>query len=78
MRIKGRYVCTVEIDIDFLREKEMLSFEEIKDKTINGWLTDSIKDVIVGEIMDSNRGKTTVTQQYADLYEVREEEGADG
>ena len=73
MRIKGKYVCTVEIDIDFLYNKEMLTFEEIKEKTVCGWLTDGIKDVITGEIMDARYGKTTVTQQYADLYEVEDE-----
>ena len=74
MKIKGKYVCTVEIDFDFLHEKDMLTFDEIKEKTIGGWLTDGIKDVIASEIMDDRYGKTTVTQQYADLYEVEDEQ----
>lgn len=74
MRLKGRYVCTVEIDIDFLYSKEMLPFETIKEKTVGGWLTDGIRDVIAGEIMDVKYGKVTVTQQYSDLYEVEDEQ----
>ena len=73
MRLKGRYVALVEIDIDLLYNKEMISFEEIKEKTVGGWLTDGIRDVIVGEVMDERYGKTTVTQQYADLYVVEDE-----
>lgn len=72
MRIKGKYVCTVEIDIDFLHEKEMLPFEEIREKTVNGWLTEGVKEAITDEVMDDRYGKLTVTQQYADLYEVEE------
>ena len=73
MKIKGKYVCTVEIDIDFVHTKEMLPFEKIKENTVGGWLTNGIKDVITGKIMDAKYGKTTVTQQYADLYEVEDE-----
>ena len=73
MRYKGRYVAQIEIDFDFKRTEEMLPLEEIKEKTFGGWLTDEIKDVIEGEIMDNRYGKTTVTQQYADMYEVEEE-----
>lgn len=73
MRIKGKYVCTVEINIDFLHNKEMLPFEEIRKRTVGGWLTGVIMDVITGEVMDAKYGKTTVTQQYADLYEVKDE-----
>ena len=73
MRYKGRYVAQIEIDFDILEQKGagMLPFEEIKKKTIDGELTDAIKDV-VGEVID-DYGTVTVTQQYADLYEVKEE-----
>ena len=73
MRVKGKYVCTVEIDIDFLYKKYMFPFEKIKENIVGGWLTDRIKDVITDEIMNSRFCKTTVTQQYADLYEVEDE-----
>ena len=51
----------------------MLPFEEIKENTVGGWLTNKIKDVITEEIMDARYAKTTVTQQYAELYEVEDE-----
>ena len=74
MRYKGRYVAQIVIDFDVLVRKGivMLPFEEIKKKTIDGELTDMIKDVVGGEILD-DYGKVTVTQQYADMYEVEEE-----
>ena len=72
MRYKGRYVAQIVIDFDILEQKGMLPFEEIKKKTIDGELTDAIKDVVVGEIID-DCGTVTVTQQYADMYEVKEE-----
>jgi hypothetical protein len=72
MRYKGRYVAQIVIDFDILERKGVLPFEEIKKKTIDGELTDAIKDVVVGEIID-DCGTVTVTQQYADMYEVEEE-----
>ena len=71
MRYKGRYVAQIVIDFDILEEKGtgMLPFEEIKKKTTDGELTDSIKDVVVGEIID-DYGTVTIIQQYADMYEV--------
>jgi hypothetical protein len=74
MRYKGRYVAQIVIDFDILEQKGigMLPFEEIKKKTIDGELTDAIKDVVVGEVID-DYGTVTVTQQYADMYEVKEE-----
>ena len=72
MRYKGRYVAQIVIDFDILEQKGMLPFEEIKKKTIDGELTDAIKDVVVGEVID-DCGTVTVTQQYADMYEGKEE-----
>lgn len=76
MRYKGRYVAQIVIDFDILKQKGMLPFEEIKKKTIDGELTDAIKDVVVGEVID-DCGTVTVTQQYADMYEVKEERRED-
>lgn len=73
MRIKGRYVATVVIDFDYEYEKNMLPFEEIKKKTTGEELTQSIKDVVVGEIVDKY-GEVSVIKQYADLYEAKEGE----
>ena len=71
MRYKGRYVAQIEIDFDIEKNEGMLTFEEIKKKTVGGELTDAISDVIVGEVIDGY-GTVTVTQQYADMYEVEE------
>ncbi len=69
MRYKGKYVALIEIDFDFIRSELMLSFDEIKKKLVGGELTDEIKDVIRGELID-DYGTITVTQQYADMYEA--------
>ena len=73
MRYKGKYVALVEIDFDIEKIEGMLSFEEIKKKTVGGELTDDIRDVIKGEVID-DYGTVTVTQQYADMYEVERRE----
>ena len=78
MRIKGKYVAQVEIDIDFPYRKEMLPFEEIKEKTVGGWVTDGIKSAIENEVMDIGLAKVTVAQTYADLYEVKDEDEQEG
>ena len=78
MTVKGKYVCMVEIDFDFQYREGMLPFEKIRDKTVNGELTDIIRDVIVDKVMDREYGTVTITQQYADLYKVEgEQDGKD-
>lgn len=74
MRYKGKYVAQIEIDFDIEKSERMLPFEEIKKKTVGGELTDDIRDVIRDEIID-DYGTITVTQQYADMYEVERQEG---
>ena len=71
MRIKGRYVAQIVIEFDCEKEEGMLPSEEIKKRVVDGELTDTIKDVVYGEIID-DYGTVTVTQQYADMYEVEE------
>jgi hypothetical protein len=74
MRYKGKYVAQIVIDFDIEKSERMLPFEEIKKKTVGGELTDDIRDVIREEIID-DYGTITVTQQYADMYEVERQEG---
>ena len=74
MRYKGKYVALIEIDFDIEKSEGMLQFEEIKKKTVGGWLTDAIKDVIRGEVIE-DYGTIAVTQQYADMYEAERQEG---
>ena len=71
MRIKGKYVALVEIDFDFEHKQTHLPFEQIKTKVVGGELTNEIKKAIDEEFFDDET-KATVTQQYADLYEVTE------
>jgi hypothetical protein len=73
MRYKGKYVAQIVIDFDIEKTERMLPFEEIKKKTVGGELTDDIRDVIRDEIID-DYGTITVTQQYADMYEVERRE----
>ena len=73
MRYKGKYVALVEIDFDIEESKGMLPFEEIKKKTIGGELTDAIRDVIRGFVID-DYGTIAVTQKYADMYEAEGQE----
>ena len=74
MRVKGRYVCKVEFDFDFIHKKRYSPFAEMREQVINGGLTDAIKDVLRSDVVDDIFGTVTVTQQYADLYEVQEEQ----
>lgn len=73
MRIKGRYVAQIEIDLDAKMQEYMLPFGEIKKKMVDGELTDKIRDLVFGEIIE-DFGTVTVTQQYADMYEVEDDE----
>ena len=73
MRYKGKYVALVEIDFDIEKSERTLPLEEIKKKTVGGELTDAIRDVIRDEVVD-DYGTITVTQQYADMYEVERQE----
>ena len=73
MRIKGKYVALVEFEFDFEhRPTTHLPFEQIKAKIVDGDLTNEIKNVLDEEFFDDEEAKSTVTQQYADLYEVME------
>jgi len=71
MRYKGKYVALIEIDFDIEKSKGMLPFEEIKKNVVGGNLTNDIRYLIRDEIVD-DYGNVTVTQQYADMYEVEE------
>ena len=70
MRIKGRYVAQIVIDFDIKKQEGMSPLGELR-KTVDGELANAIRDVVIGEIMDGY-GTVTVTQQYADLYEVED------
>ena len=68
-RYKGKYVAQIEIDIDIDAERPGIpSFDEIKESVSNKF-TPGIKDILEEEVLD-NCGTVTVTQQYADTWEV--------
>lgn len=73
MRIKGKYVASVEVDFDFEHKPSHLPFDQIRNKIVGGYLTNEIKEAMDEEFFSDDDGATvTVTQQYADVYEVTE------
>lgn len=70
--IKGKYVATVVIDFN-IREDDMTlkPFDEIRDAARND-LTPNIQELLQGAFRRD--GKVTVSQQYADVYQVKEDE----
>lgn len=74
MRIKGKYVAYVIIDIDVDAKKTGLPFGEIH-KNITEGLTPALKDELQSQLDGEIRGCTIeVIQQYADVWEVEEEQ----
>ena len=72
IRIKGRYVALVEIDFDYKPTNDLGAFNEMKKIVTGGHATECIQGAIQEEVVD-RFGKVTVTQQYADLYEVKDD-----
>lgn len=73
-RIKGLYIATLAIKLDFDGSKSDMSFEEMKRVITSEDLTSEIKKVVMNEIMDERMGMADVTPVYADLWEVDENE----
>lgn len=74
MKVKGRYVAQVIIDIDMdskIITKPVTLSELHKEITEN--LTPALKELIEHEVAGPEEGCTVdVIQQYADLYEAEE------
>lgn len=70
MRIKGKFVGTITIDFDFEKTSNMNEFN-IMHEAITKQLSERIKVILSNEIT-GKLGSVSVTQQYADLYEVEE------
>ena len=76
MRIIGRYVCQVEIDVNIDEDTPgVLPFDEIHKKFMGDELTDAMKDIISDEFGDE--GKVTVTKMYGDVYKAEGRTDAD-
>lgn len=68
MRVKGKFVGTINIDFDFEKGPNMRKFETMH-KTVTKQMPALITEIISEEIGDE-LGAVSVTQQYADLYEA--------
>ena len=73
MRIKGKYVAQIVMDIDYPDTKVFRPFEEVRNDLTTGVLTGAIQGLLEDEIDFPSNMKLIVTQQYADLYRVEEE-----
>lgn len=71
-RIKGKYVAQIEMDIDAERTEDINSLEYIRDRLVNGYVTTELENLVSDEMGDYVT--VTVTQQYADAWEVQDDE----
>ena len=69
-RIKARYVATVVLNWDTLRDPGMRSLKEIKHALCDGEVTNLIKNLLSVNIVNCS---ATVEQLYGDVYEVDED-----
>ncbi len=69
-RIKGRYVAQVVLEWDVPWEHDMNSLEEIRHNICDGDMKIAIKEAL-SYVLDCT---VTVDQQYADVYEVDDED----
>lgn len=79
-RIKGRYVAQVIIELNVPRDKDTFPMEKIRDGICGGGFTEQIKQVLSEGIANNDEFSLTVDQQYAEVYEVDDEDqgGRDG
>lgn len=73
--IKGRYVALVEIEFAVDEDtNNLLPFEQMRENVVNGGLTHELRSLLLKEMFDpEHNGVVKVTQQYADVYKVEEE-----
>lgn len=69
--IKGRYVATVEVNIRVTDLDGVRPLEEIKGDMMGGTFTEALQREIESEFGED--ADVTVTQQYADVYEVKDD-----
>lgn len=72
-RIKGEYVATIRFVMDFDKSEMTRSFDEVKQRLFDGYITDGIREVVTDQIFGDEYGTVTVTQQYAEINEVDDE-----
>lgn len=73
MKLKGKYVCTLEMnfDVDIPKNSEAEA-ERIKDEFCNE-ITEEIREAIYENIADEEYCEVIVTQQCCDIDVVKEE-----
>lgn len=69
--IKGRYVCQVEVDFGYDKEKLEIKYNKLHDVMMSDWMERTFQ-AKVAEIFESGNPQITVTRQYADIMEERE------
>lgn len=73
-KVKGRYVATVILDIEYDEtEKDILPFEDARRSICDGELTQLLRECLDEEFDFGDYATITVGQQYADLYRVDED-----
>ena len=70
-RIKGRYVAQVVLEWDVQRTSETLPLEKIRHHICDGEMKNAITEALADGVDDCT---VTVDQQYADVYEVDDED----
>lgn len=74
VRVKGRYVAQIIIDIDVDAEKTSLPINEIR-KNVTEGLTPALQDELQSQLDSDLKGCTVeLTQQYADVWEAEGDE----
>lgn len=69
--IKGRYVA--QIEVDFAYEGQKACYPEIHDRLHGEWIDKAIREA-VGEIFYGSVNSITLTKQYVDVTEIKEDE----
>jgi hypothetical protein len=75
--IKGKYVALIEMDFHIDEDNgSFIPYPDFKDGVMNGKMRDYIYDLI-REDFSEDEVDITVTQQYADLYQVGDSDADD-
>lgn len=72
-KVKGRYVATVILDIEYDESSGTTPFEDVRASICYGGLTEALQACIDAEFAEPGISTATVEQQSADLYRVDED-----
>ena len=75
MKIVGRYVCQVEINVSVDgNTKGLLPFEKIRERFTGDELTDTMREIISSEFLCGDEVTVNVTKMYGDAYKAEDEQ----